>query len=114
MQETTRVRKIRCPHHHVFEEFTPGAIPQPHDTSLVRYPCGYVDGIEPTAPPTQANTGDLALQVQELREEVGRFLSTRPAPAKPEWKATPRLEAQPPKPKPAFYQEEGHDADHFA
>mgnify|MGYP001611720406 CR=1 FL=1 len=41
------IGSIRCPYHNQRESFTTGHIIQPLDTMLVRYPCGYVDGLAP-------------------------------------------------------------------
>lgn len=43
--EHSDVGSIRCPLHNQREAFTAGLIIQPTDPSLVRYPCGYVDGL---------------------------------------------------------------------
>ena len=40
---------IRCPLHNQHESFTAGHTVQPEDPLLVRYPCGYVDGLAPSA-----------------------------------------------------------------
>ena len=94
---------IRCPSHHVREQFTP-PIPQPLDSSRVRYPCGYIDGNpEPPQPLDQ-----LATALNRLASVLGEQEPT------PRPKAPPPLRAPNIQSPPAFYKGKGTDAQHFS
>ena len=63
------IGSIRCPLHNQRESFKAGTIIQPTDPSLVRYPCGYVDGLAPVAPTPAPQLTDTVL----LDEVVNRI-----------------------------------------
>ena len=94
---------IRCPKHHVREEFTP-PIPQPLDSSRVRYPCGYIDG-EPEPP---QSLDQLAASLNRLASVLGEQEPT------PRPKASPLLRTAPIQSPPAFYKGKANDAQHFS
>lgn len=83
---------IRCPYHNHRETFTAGHTIQPTDPSLVRYPCGYVDGLAPrlgmesTVPVPDRDEAMLELSKRLMRlEERGgpRRIPTTPVPQTP-------------------------------
>lgn len=86
---------IRCPYHNQRETFTAGSIIQPDDRNLVRYPCGYIEGLPGTnlgVPPLIPESQDLqdALTLRELSNRLRR-LEERPY-SRP---SVPKIESRP-------------------
>jgi len=79
---------IFCPYHRQRESFDPPVM-QPADNRLVRYPCGYVDGVEQLEPVARPqSTEELEEKVAKLTEMV-RQQQYRRAPQHP---MAPRVE----------------------